>query len=136
MTTVQIKTNTVQLPGIEQPCQSLRLVVAGHACYGEKGRDIVCAAESILVQSLACALAGLDSSLLADLAVDGVAGSGCAVITAVATPAGTQRVRGIMETACTGFCLLAKHYPAHVRVLRVWPDASEDPCDEEEPYSA
>ena len=62
MTTVQIKTNTVQLPGIEQPCQSLRLVVAGHACYGEKGRDIVCAAESILVQSLACALAGLDSS--------------------------------------------------------------------------
>ncbi|MBQ7858824.1 MAG: ribosomal-processing cysteine protease Prp [Faecalibacterium sp.] len=136
MTTVQIKTAPVQLPGLPQESQSLRLIVAGHACYGEKGKDIVCAAESILVQSLAAALAGLDEQQLFDLAVDGVAGSGCVAITALPTPAGFERVRGMFETACTGFCLLAKAYPAHVRVLRVWLAAEQNHHEGEEQHSA
>lgn len=119
MTTVQIRTTPVQLPDAPGPTSELRVIVAGHACFGEKGKDIVCAAESILVQSLACALTQLDRAQLHDLAVDGVAGSGCVAITAVPTPQGFERVRGMFETACAGFCLLAEAYPRNVRVLRV-----------------
>ena len=117
MTTVQIRERPVVLPGSSLPTVEICLSVTGHAGYGEPGKDIVCAAESILVQSLACALAAMDEAVLEDLSVEGVAGSGCAVITATPTPGGFARVRGMFETACMGFLLLAKHYPENVRVL-------------------
>lgn len=117
MTTVQILEHPVTLTGDTRPTAALRLVVTGHAGYGEPGKDIVCAAESILVQGLACALAAMDETVLEDFSVEGVAGSGCAVITATPTPGGFARVRGMFETACMGFLLLARHYPQNVRVL-------------------
>lgn len=120
MTTVQIQ--KVPAEGEKMTCE-LRLMVAGHAGFAEKGRDIVCAAESILVQSLACALAGMEPEQLQDFTVEGVAGSGCVGITAIPTPQGYERVRGMFESACVGFCLLAEHYPEHVRVITPQPVA-------------
>ena len=116
MTTVQVEITSVAQPGPQECGRELRMIVAGHAGYGEKGRDIVCAAESILVQALACTLAKFDRSVLYDFAVEGVAGSGCVGITAIPTPAGWERVRGAFESACMGFCLLSDAYPQNVRV--------------------
>ncbi len=105
--------------------EELRLIVAGHAGYGEKGRDIVCAAESILVQALACGLAAMEPELLQDFTVEGVAGSGCVGIAAIPQRAGEERVRGLFSGALTGFALLEAHYPAYVRVvLERQPDAA------------
>ena len=101
-------------------------MVAGHAGYGEKGRDIVCAAESMLVQALAGTLAGLSPALLYDYTVEGVAGSGCVGITALPTAAGAERVRGIVESAVTGVCLLAQAYPAYVSIRGIEGEEEEN----------
>ena len=106
--------------------RAYRLVVAGHAGYGEKGRDIVCAAESMLVQALAGTLAGLSPALLYDYTVEGVAGSGCVGITALPTAAGAERVRGIVESAVTGFCLLAQAYPDYVSIRGIEGEEEEN----------
>lgn len=121
MTQVRFSNTAVPLP---QECggEELRLVVSGHAGYGEKGRDIVCAAESILVQALACDLAAMSPELLYDCTVEGVAGSGCVGITALPRAAGLERVRGAFSCAMTGFALLQAHYPAYVQVLLERPE--------------
>jgi uncharacterized protein YsxB (DUF464 family) len=115
MTTVQFMRETLPLPG-GAGGEQLRLIVSGHAGYGEKGRDIVCAAESMLVQALACSLAGMDRAQLYDFTVEGVAGSGCVGISALADAAHAERVRGMFAMTVTGFGLLAQHYPEYVRV--------------------
>lgn len=125
MTTVKIQKEPAALAGEGGNTCELRLIVAGHAGFGEKGKDIVCAAESILVQSLACALTRLGPEQLQDVTVEGVAGSGCVGITAIPTPQGYERVQGMFESACVGFCLLAEHYPEHVRVVALPPAAAE-----------
>ena len=68
MTKVRYYSAPTALPG-GGAGRAYRLVVAGHAGYGEKGRDIVCAAESMLVQALAGTLAGLSPALLYDYTV-------------------------------------------------------------------
>lgn len=115
MTKVQFTHEKAALPkGGES--EELRLIVTGHAQYAEKGRDIVCAAESILVQALACSLAAMEPQELYDFTVEGVAGSGCVGITAIPQPETAALVHGLYACALTGFGLLEKHYPANVSV--------------------
>jgi uncharacterized protein YsxB (DUF464 family) len=120
MTQIEIAIEPVRLPdaGGERGAvvQELRMTVCGHANYAPKGQDIVCAAVSVLMQAMACTLAKMGRGTLYDLEVDGVAGSGCVGITAIPAEAGSERVRGVFETAIMGFCLLSEAYPAYVRV--------------------
>ncbi len=115
MTKVQIQMNHVELRGKETSVE-LQLLVTGHACFGKKGHDIVCAAESVLVQTLAASLAKLDSCMLHDYTIEGVAGSGCMGITVIPTTKGWDYVRGAFELVATGFYLLAQNYPRHVQI--------------------
>ena len=114
MTKVTMKMQPVNLPEEEGGTMMLCLAVEGHAGYAPKGKDIVCAAVSMLVQALAGALTRLDAYDLYDFCVDGEKDTGTAVITAVPTHEGWPRVRGMFDTALTGFTLLEKSYPAYV----------------------
>lgn len=94
----------------------LVLDVEGHAQYAPKGQDIVCAAESMLVQALGAMLAGMRGRELEEFTVSGRSGSGCATIVAMPRKGYEERVRGAFECARAGFALLAKQYPKHVKV--------------------
>ncbi len=97
-------------------CDELQLIVEGHAGYGERGRDLVCSAESILVQCFAAFLAGLAQDDLADFTVDGVEQGGSVAIAAIPTQKGWHTVCGAFQCIAMGFFLLAKHYPNYVTV--------------------
>ncbi len=114
MTKVNMRMDPVVLPDSKEDTYMLCLTVEGHAGYAPKGQDIVCAAVSVLVQALAGALSRLDENRLFDFAVDGIADSGCAGITAVPTSQGWDRVYGMFQMALTGFYLLGKAYPDYV----------------------
>lgn len=116
MTKIKMQMEQVTLPETKEDTQMLCLTVEGHAGYAPRGQDIVCAAESVLVQALAGALTRLDKNFLYDFTVDGTPGSGTAGITAVPTPRGWDRVRGMFETTMMGYCLLEKAFPEHVSV--------------------
>lgn len=119
MTKVEMNLEVVTLPETKEQTQMLLLQVKGHANYAPKGKDIVCAAESVLVQALAGALTRLSETFLYDYTVDGTPGEGCVGITVVPTPRGWDRVRGMMETTLMGFYLLAKAYPDHVQMGKI-----------------
>lgn len=116
MTQVKLQQQFVMLPETKEDTKMLCLTVTGHAGYAPHGKDIVCAAESILVQAMACALERLETRLVYDLSVDGEPGSGCVGITVVPTAQGWERVRGVVETTMMGFLLLARNYPDFVCV--------------------
>lgn len=94
----------------------LVLDVEGHAQYAPKGQDIVCAAESMLVQALGAMLADMGDRALEEFNVSGQKGSGCATITALPRKGCEDRVRGAFECVRAGFGLLARQYPQHVKL--------------------
>lgn len=116
MTQVKLQQQFVMLPTTKEDTKLLCLTVTGHAGYAPRGKDIVCAAESILVQAMACALDRLEERFVYDFSVDGTPDSGCVGITIVPTAQGWERVRGIVENTMMGFQLLARNYPSFVSV--------------------
>ena len=114
MTKVSMKMQPVKSPEGEGGSMLLCLTVEGHAGYAPRGKDIVCAAVSMLVQALAGALTRLDAYDLYDFCIDGQKEKGTVCITAAPTHEGWPRVRGMFDAALTGFDLLAKSYPAYV----------------------
>ena len=87
------------------------LSIEGHACYAEPGRDIVCAAASIL----ACTLVSRIRSLAREgeiLEISIEPGRVCIV-----THPDSQHRQDFIsafETVQEGFGLLARQYPSHV----------------------
>ena len=94
--------------------KKLKLTVKGHAKSGEAGHDLVCAAASILVYTLAGNVAQLseDKSRVRRPVIDlneGDATVACSPIhgmTAVTTL--------VFDTICSGFDILAQKYPENV----------------------
>ncbi len=92
----------------------LSLTVKGHAGYGEKGRDVVCAAVSILTYTLAKNVdtarergESLDASIRLD---EGDAHILC-------TAGDPDDYRSLLRVFCVieeGYALLAESYPHHV----------------------
>ena len=115
MTKIQMTMHPVQLPTTGEDTFLLCLTAEGHADYAPRGKDIVCAAVSVLVQGLAGALSGLSEKLVYDFTVEGDKDSGSMGITVVPTCRGWAQVYGMFQTALTGFTLLAKSFPAHVQ---------------------
>lgn len=85
----------------------ISLVLKGHAGYAEAGKDIVCAAASMLF-CLCCERA---DALAADVSYVRGSGYGDLVCTADDMEAVTA-----FETLFRGFELLAEQYPEHVKV--------------------
>ena len=89
----------------------LRMRMEGHAGAGEYGRDIVCAAESILLLVLERQLQELEG----ENRVSVVKGPGAAEISCCPAREKTLRFRDVFETVFLGYQLLENMYPAFVR---------------------
>ena len=79
------------------------LEIDGHAGYAEKGKDIVCAAVSVL----ACSLVGYVSGCVKR--EDGHMSFSAGKM--------SSRARGAFDCAYGGFAMLAEAYPAHVTLM-------------------
>ncbi len=94
--------------------------VAGHAGQAPRGRDIVCAAVSALVQTAAL---GLEERLGISAVVN--AGPGifaCRLPDALPDPL-RGRAQDILETMCIGLAAIARDHPRHLRLTSAPPDA-------------
>ena len=89
----------------------LRMRMEGHAGAGEYGRDIVCAAESILLLVLERQLQELEG----ENRVSVVKGPGRTEISCCPARKKTLRCRDVFETVFLGYQLLENMYPAFVR---------------------
>lgn len=90
------------------------ITVEGHAGYGKKGRDPVCAAVSALVLTAA----GNVLQLSAQESVSGevvMLSPGNARVGCDPRPHMESVVTLMLDTICTGFELLQNHYPENVR---------------------
>lgn len=83
------------------------LFVKGHADFAEKGKDIVCAAVSILVQTLADCLDDMSSYYDVDRSDDGM-------ITHIGAAGKNAAILG--ETTLHGLQLVANAYPDFVSI--------------------
>ena len=92
-----------------------RITIQGHAGQDELGKDIVCAAASILLYSMAETLQGY-THIMRDLNIDIQYG----MATAEVFPATghEETCTAILDTVWNGYCHLAQTYPDYVRVER------------------
>ena len=88
----------------------LRMRMEGHAGAGEYGRDIVCAAESILLLVLERQLQELEG----ENRVSVVKRPGAAEVSCCPAREKNLRCRDLFETVFLGYQLLENMYPAHV----------------------
>ena len=88
----------------------LRMKISGHANSGEYGRDIVCAAESILMLTLERQLQELEG--LERLSI--LKAPGRADISCCPRREKTLRCRDIFETIFLGYQILESMYPEYV----------------------
>ena len=58
---------------IKQSWNDAEILIEGHAGYAEKGKDIVCAAISVLYQNLVNSIDELSDSVIHDFSADGYA---------------------------------------------------------------
>lgn len=86
------------------------LTITGHAGSARYGKDLVCAAASILMLTLERALA--DKGLLGS---ESEKRAGCARIVCAER---SERARGIFETIFAGYALLAEEWPQYVTTER------------------
>lgn len=88
-----------------------RITVDGHALYGESGKDIVCAAVSILTYTLNENLKGITT-------VKAVFDSGHATICCENDMSRFVKAKSDIDTIfnviCKGYALLSESYPKHV----------------------
>lgn len=95
-------------------CGKLKLTVSGHAGAAPLGQDIVCAAVSILVQTLAQHIKNI--YVRGDLQKEPVIilEHGQANICCVPKKTAKTKLRHCFETVYTGFWLLAQTYPEYI----------------------
>lgn len=94
-----------------------KIEVSGHARSGEEGRDLVCAACSILVQTIASNV--LNWAAAEHIRQPGVSiGKGFAQICCVPQTRYEAQIRLVLDALCCGFELLAGDYPEYIRYER------------------
>jgi len=98
------------------PDGHLGMTVRGHAGFGEKGQDIVCAAVSILVLTAAETAQRLYLRGHLTQAPETVLQEGFARVRLQPKPRFRQQARQALETVRTGMELLACSHPRHVRL--------------------
>ncbi|MCI8276313.1 MAG: ribosomal-processing cysteine protease Prp [Lachnospiraceae bacterium] len=85
-----------------------RLSVDGHAGCGERGKDIVCAAVSALVQNLIGSLKALTEDQISARAEPGHANIEYGDL--------SEQGRLLMDSFFLGVCSIADSYPEHVKI--------------------
>lgn len=92
-----------------------RLTIDGHSGYAEPGKDIVCAAASILCYTLAASVNNMEAMGEAcESVVKLDDDSGSAVIACSHTSGHKATVTTVFDTACTGLRLLSEEFPKNI----------------------
>ena len=90
-----------------------KLSIAGHACSGEPGHDLVCASATILAYTLAASVANMSAAKqVRDAKIhleEGVGEISCKPVRRFEAP-----VTLIFDTLCAGYELLAQNYPDNI----------------------
>lgn len=90
-----------------------RVTVEGHAYSAEPGRDLVCAAASALLYTLAANVSSLEEGGQIGKNPVVLMESGNAEIRVLPRSRFANIVTVIFDTICTGFALLAQNNPEH-----------------------
>lgn len=90
--------------------------VTGHSGAAQKGQDILCAAVSVLTQTLGVAVLSLIASGKIEESGTVALKDGFALINARAKKANVNEVGALFGFAATGYKLLGEHYPEHIHV--------------------
>lgn len=94
----------------------LRLKADGHANWGGRGHDLVCAAESILAYTLVKNLLDAkDRGWLEELDTD--LWDGGVIAEAIPRQDAAAKIGTVFQTILTGYRLLAENYPENVEVI-------------------
>ena len=88
-----------------------KITVDGHALYGESGKDIVCAAVSILTYTLSENLKGITT---ANAKFDNGHATICCVNDVSGFVTAKSEIDNVFTVICKGYALLAKSFPEHV----------------------
>ena len=91
-----------------------RLIMDGHAQSAEHGRDIVCAAASILAYTLANNVASMAASGQIRMSPVVRLEEGSAEVCVTPRSGFRAVVTLIFDTICAGFALLARDYPEYI----------------------
>lgn len=88
---------------------TIEINAQGHANAAPKGEDVVCAAATILIRTLAKTLEAAVPDMVKTDVSDGKASISVTGYDPVAAV--------IIETVCTGFRLLQEQYPEHIKIF-------------------
>jgi uncharacterized protein YsxB (DUF464 family) len=102
---------------LQQEENRRRLSIKGHANYGPTGEDIVCAAVSMLGQTIAQYAMNLDAEGKVEALDELTCWDGAVRIDAVLTDDGCQQMDTALGVIMTGFELLQRKYPENVQIL-------------------
>ena len=94
----------------------LKLEMNGHANAAEKGRDIVCAAESMLTQALLQTLLEMNEEKKLWLEWTGSAAAGYLKMEAAPLDDYKAEVRACFRICVTGLRMLAEKYPEYIEL--------------------
>ena len=93
----------------------LKMIINGHACYAQSGKDIVCAGISTLIFTLTAQLKRMGFEHYTDIDER----EGFAMVQARAeNPERQKDCMIIFSTVYAGLELLSEHYPEHVKIVR------------------
>ncbi|WP_238727280.1 ribosomal-processing cysteine protease Prp [Diplocloster modestus] len=85
------------------------IIVGGHAGYAEPGKDIVCSAVSVLIQTLVKSI----QSLIGSIPVYAL-NTGAFIIE---TENLSEAAALLIDSFFIGICLIANEYPDYVRII-------------------
>lgn len=94
----------------------LRLEMSGHAGAAERGKDIVCAAESMLTQALLQTLLEMNDEKKLWMEWTGSAAAGYLKMEAAPVEEYRAEVRACFRMCITGLRMLAEKYPEHIKL--------------------
>ena len=96
--------------------QALRLEMRGHAGSAERGKDLVCAAESMLTQALIRTLMDMEAEARLQMRWKGSAEAGTMDIEAVPAEEHENETRACFRVTVTGLRMLAEAYPEYIKL--------------------
>jgi len=96
--------------------QAMSMAMEGHALSAEYGKDLICAAESMLIMCLEKRLRDFGESLMLTVSKS----PGRAYIEAKPEEEAEKLCRACFDTIYAGFALLAEYEPEHVQVREIW----------------
>ncbi len=96
--------------------------ISGHAGYASPGKDIVCAAVSILTQNLI--------QSIQDLTEDDMKYELCGGDTEIRYQNASERSRVLIDSFCIGIAMIADTYPKYVQMIDLKQNIYSGGCTE------